>query len=498
MRSLQLFGPVALLSLLAACGGDESSDTGGGPPAPQFLPADGVTIDRVAIYQGLERDLAVAGAPVADGVRVIAGRAAAVRVFYQTDAGYDGAPVLARLTLQEGGDAGAGGGSGAPATEKTFDVAGSLQVTGSKPEDLASTVVFEVPGEDITPTTRFRVELLRAKAQSTGTNTKAAYPTEGGAPIGAVSVGSRVRIVLVPIRYDADGSGRLPDTSPEQLAIYRDVLYRLFPAPDIDLRVAEPFPWSGAVSGQGQGWGALLNAMLTHRQKSKAEYDEYYYGIFRARETFPQFCGGGCIAGLSQIALNAANDFARVGVGIGFSGPDIAMTAAHEIGHEHGRGHAPCGTNQGIDAGYPHSNAEIGGWGFDLVAKQLQQPSMKDFMSYCDPRWVSDFTYEALATRILEVNGAAMSLVQPGGASERKSYQRVSLGPDGSATWIEPLELDRAPLGEPEVVRIATSDGEKDVLGHFFPYSHLPGGTLLFEAPTDAVRAVGRGRAIRR
>ncbi|MBM4374938.1 MAG: hypothetical protein FJ095_07620 [Deltaproteobacteria bacterium] len=497
MHSLAHLGPVALLSLLVACGGDDSSDTSGGPPPPELLPADGVTIERVAMYQGLERDLAEGGSPVFDGVRVIAGRAAAVRVFYQTDADYDGGSVLARLTVLDGSDAGGGGGAGAPATEKTFDIAGPLQVAGSKPDDLESTVVFDVPGEYLTPTSQFRVELLRVKAQTSGTNTKASYPTQGDAAIGAVSVGPRVRIVLVPIRYDADGSGRLPDTSPEQLALYRDVLYKLFPTPEVDLRVAEPFPWGGAVSGQGAGWGELLTAMLTHRQKSKAEYDEYYYGIFRARETFPQFCGGGCIAGLSQVALKATNDFARVGVGIGFSGPDIAMTAAHEIGHEHGRGHAPCGTNQGVDGGYPHADAEIGVYGFDLVTKQLQKPSMKDFMSYCDPKWVSDFTFEALATRMLEVNGAAR-LVHPGGEPKRKSYQRVSLGPDGSARWVEPLELERAPLGEPEVVRITTSSGEQEVVGHFFPYSHLPGGTLFFEAPADAARAVVRGRQVAR
>lgn len=498
MRSHLLFGSLALASLVVACGGDGSGDTGG-PPPPSYLPADGLTVERVALYQGLERDLMTAGAPATSGVRVIAGRDAMMRVFYQADASYDGSPVLARLTLADAPSGAGGGAANDPAaTSQTIEVAGPLLVGGSTQEDLASTVVFDVPGEALTETSTFRVELLRARAQTTGTNAKATYPSEGGQAFGATSVGAKVRIVLVPIRYDADGSGRLPDTSPEQLAIYRDVMWKMFPAPEIEIRVAEAFPWNGTVTGVGQGWGELLNAMAQHRQKSGAAFDEYYYGLFRAKETFPEFCGSACIAGLSQLALNAFNDFARVGIGIGFTGENMALTAAHEIGHEHGRGHAPCGTNQGLDAGYPHDGAAIGGWGYDLVARQLQKPSMKDFMSYCDPKWISDFTFEALATRIETVNGATMNVVSPNGAPTRRGYDRVSVGPDGSLTWLEPLELERPPVGQPETVEVATARGKQTLVGQFFPYSHLPGGTLYFEAPTGAKSAVFRGRTIGR
>ena len=40
-----------------------------------------------------------------------------------------------------------------------------------------------------------------------------------------------LRVLLVPLRYDADGSGRLPDTSPAQLQAFHDALLAMFPVP---------------------------------------------------------------------------------------------------------------------------------------------------------------------------------------------------------------------------------------------------------------------------
>jgi hypothetical protein len=498
MRPLRTLASLALLGSLVACGGDGSETGPVGPPPPTYLPADGVTIERVAIYQGLERDLMKDGAAVSEGVRVVAGRDALVRVFYKTDAAYDGNPVLATLTIAEDASAaGAGGGSGdaanTSAASQTFEIAGTLG-TESSGDNLATTLNFEVPGKYLTPTSTFRVQLLRAAAQSSGQNAKASYPAAGAQPVGAVSVGSTVRIVIVPIRYDADGSGRLPDTSPEQLALYRDLMWKLYPVPEIEIRVADPLPSSIKVTGAGQGWGELLNQVASHRQKSGAAFDEYYYGLFRADETFEKFCGSGCIAGLSQLALNAFNDFARVGIGIGFSGEGMAMTAAHEIGHEHGRGHAPCGTNQGLDAGYPHSNAAIGVPGYDLLQKQLKPSSMKDYMSYCDPKWTSDFTFEAMLDRIQTVNNAATSLV----LGEPQRYERVAIDMDGTARWLEPIDLTLPPTGEPEPIRVEGPDGAKEFVGQFFPYSHLPGGTVLFPANAKAERVHVRGWTVTR
>ena len=487
---------MVLCTLLVACGGDLGTSTPE-PAPPAYLAADGVKVTRLSLYQGLERDLMSDGAVGSLGANIptIAGRDALLRVYYATDAAYDGGIVLARVTLTDTPPVEAGSGGGMPTgdaqpIEKTIEVTGTLWVASSH-DDLGSTLNVDIPGALLTPTSSFRVDILRARAQSTGTNAQAAYPTVGSQSFQAVSSGSKVRIVLVPVRYNSDGSGRLPDTSPEQVNIYRDVFLKMYPTPDIEIRVAEPFDWKGiAIQGSGQGWGELLNAVSGHRQASKAAFDEYYYGLFRAQETFEAFCGGSCIAGLSQLAPSPFNDTARVGIGIGFSGEGMAQTAIHEIGHEHGRGHVPCGTNQGLDPGYPHDGGSIGGWGYDRVTKQLVKPETKDFMSYCDPKWVSDFTYSALFTRIQAVNVASMNWVVAPGTKATARYERIAILPNGKLDWLEPFELERPPVGEAETIHLEGPTGQADVVGQFFPYSHLPGGVMFFPAAgrVDRVR----------
>ncbi len=460
-------------ALCCACTGNLGDDSASGtnPLEPEYLPADGVTIQQIVINQGVERVLVKNGAP-ATGVSVIAGRDAVVRVFYATDAGYDSGTVLARLTV------------GA----QTIDVVGPLGKTSSE-DAFGSTINFTVPGASLTPAAAFRVDILRAAAQSSGKNTAAAYPALGQQTFSALSTGAKLRVVLVPVRYLADGSKRLPDTSDAQLKLYRDAIWRLYPVADVDVRVGPPLDFASVVKGDGTGWPELLDAVVKFRAAQKAAFNEHYYGIFRATDTFAQFCVGQCLAGLSQIALDASQAWARAGVGLGFTGADSGDTAAHEIGHEQGRYHAPCGTGQGLDPLYPYPKGVTQVWGFDLVAQQLVGPTSDDFMSYCKPRWISDYNYGAIVTRLQLVN-AGMALasgpgVPPPGPGR---YRRIALDP-GGAHWLEPLDLDGPPLGEPKPLHFDTASGPLDVVGWFFPYSHLPGGTILTgAAPTRGLR----------
>ncbi|VAW32251.1 hypothetical protein MNBD_CHLOROFLEXI01-3228 [hydrothermal vent metagenome] len=71
--------------------------------------------------------------------------------------------------------------------------------------------------------------------------------------------------------------------------------------------------------------------------------------------------------------------------------------AGHELGHNFGRQHAPC--NVSGDPNYPYAGASIGQYGLDGIGGSLQLLSpggYVDMMSYCDPVWVSDYTYKAL------------------------------------------------------------------------------------------------------
>lgn len=73
-----------------------------------------------------------------------------------------------------------------------------------------------------------------------------------------------------------------------------------------------------------------------------------------------------------------------------FSQP-LPSTVAHELGHNMGLWHAPCGGAGGPDALYPHPWGVIGSWGYDRENLRLVSPHTPDLMSYCGGQWISEY-----------------------------------------------------------------------------------------------------------
>ena len=69
----------------------------------------------------------------------------------------------------------------------------------------------------------------------------------------------------------------------------------------------------------------------------------------------------------------------------------LPTTVAHEIGHNMGLWHAPCGGAGGPDPLYPHPWGVIGAWGYDRAKRRLVSPHTPDLMSYCGGQWISEY-----------------------------------------------------------------------------------------------------------
>ena len=72
-------------------------------------------------------------------------------------------------------------------------------------------------------------------------------------------------------------------------------------------------------------------------------------------------------------------------------------TIAHELGHNFNLLHAPCGSAGYPDPDFPQSDGSIGNWGYDMLDGTLVSPDTPDLMTYCGPRWISDYHFTKAA-----------------------------------------------------------------------------------------------------
>jgi hypothetical protein len=280
--------------------------------------------------------------------------------------------------------------------------------------------------------------------------------------------------------------GRAPDTSPGQIAAFTDAMRGMYPVSDIRVDVGEPMTWGSTLAPSGAGWSTLL-ADISARRGAEADLapNTYFYGLFAPAASEQEFCaGGGCVLGLSNFGTIRDVD-TRASIGVGWSGALAVETMVHEIGHAHGREHAPCGGAQGVDPAFPHSNARLGTYGYDITSDTLIDPSeAADMMGYCSPIWVSDYTWFHLAERTAALNQptpVAMSVAEP------RYWQRYAVEIDGSVVPVgEPTLRRRAPVGTERTIVVEDARGSHTEVATWFPSSHLDGaGMLLRELPSD-------------
>ncbi len=439
---------------------------------PEPIGAPGVTIEEIAIYQGVKRTLVVGGEVVDSDVPLIAGRDALVRVFYSTDDDYDGRAVQGRLDL---GDA-------------VIEPTAYALIPPSRDDDLRTTVNFEIDGADIGDVLDWSVELTQAVEGDD--NPAARFPESGSVEVDVEGDVNVLRIVIAPFEYNFDGSGRLPDTSPEQVERIRDTFLKLYPVSDVELSVREPYPWSQEIRPDGEGWVGPGIALLGFRNTDGASDDVYYYGMFNPRETIGQYCGTGCLLGVTLLNDEPEDEGSvslRLALGVGFT-EQAPLVAAHEIGHAHGRAHAPCGPpgNQpdAPDPDYPYDDGSIGVWGYDIVEGELHDPTDTDVMSYCDDQWVSDFTFAALHRRGQHVN-RGWAVPPP-----IRTWDVIVLDGDGGATWAASTERRGGVSGDAvDVTLLAAGGAPTATVGRFTRYDHLPGGWLV--VPRGELAAAG-------
>jgi hypothetical protein len=161
-----------------------------------------------------------------------------------------------------------------------------------------------------------------------------------------------------------------------------------------------------ADNGNG-AWTEILDELDAARIAESSP--KYYYGVVKV-----SYSSG--VAGVAFVSNQSIG--ARAALGWDYL-PSGGIVAAHELGHNWARSHAPCGNPAGVDPQYPYSGGSTGTYGVDVTPTPTLQPATdSDIMGYCPNKWISDYTYRGVLNYLLapsppQTGVASNQAVQP-------------------------------------------------------------------------------------
>lgn len=303
-----------------------------------------------------------------NSVPLVAGRNALLRVFVRASTSngalpnvrarfYNGSTLVTTIVIPPPATA-------VPTTihEATLDASWNTSISGSLLQPGMSLLVDVDPTNDV--------------AESNEADN--ALPANGSPAALDVRNVSKLNVRLVPVIQAIRGdTGRITESNK---ANFIAPMMQMFPVAEIDADIREPYTYNGAeLQSGGTNWTQLLSELNAVRTAEAS--GRMYYGVVRVGYTSG-------VAGLGYIGVPTA-----IGWDYQPSGTEVM---AHELGHNFGRLHAPCGGPAGVDNQFPYSNGSIGVFGYDIFAGTIRAPVYRDLMSYCDPPWISDYTYKAI------------------------------------------------------------------------------------------------------
>ncbi|MFH2103416.1 MAG: hypothetical protein ABIJ39_08715 [Chloroflexota bacterium] len=292
--------------------------------------------------------------------------------------------------------------------------------------DLSHTLNFYMPPEAIARPGRLRVRVFVNPEHNPP---ECCYENneKGYAEI-IINQSKSLHIVFVPILTrgtwgDLSEGWKIIDWMSRVYPIYDINFWRLEGGHGLDVAAGSTPSMAG---GCGDWWNDIIDELwwLNFWTDDPESYMRYY-GLVDVTAVRPgEFSGCGIIVGDEAAGIVETGD------------RNTGQTAAHEIGHNHGRNHATgaCGA-AGPDGSYPMPNGLLDEFGVDVLRMQLYPPtSSYDFMGYCGGEsntWVSRYTYLAMASaigRVAENTLRVASLSMPAGLLQGEKEFLVASG----------------------------------------------------------------------
>jgi hypothetical protein len=397
--SLFITNLLALTALVLASKPVSAQTGPGGAPTPpplnRLTAASSVYIPLVS--RPPAQDLLVGGYEITQAtqnmnntVALVAGKTTVVRVYVQTDGDVTIPGVNVSLT-------GTRNGSSLPNSPLTTGPK-SVTKTWSR-GNLTSSFNFTLPSEWLSGSVSLQMRIDPGNSIIEGNETNNLTST-----VANFTTVPALDVKVVPIQYNDPGTGlTFPPAGSNYLA---PGLLRMFPISTATVTRRAEISWSQNLAIE-TNWHNLLSRIATIKQTDNAPESQVYYGLVPMRDDSGNRWFHGGVAGIGYVGYRASVGLADL-PSIGIDGSEIAN---HEIGHNLGRPHSPCGVSG--DPNYPYVGGMIGQFGLRIDLMQLFDPATyADIMGYCEPVWISDYTYQALFNNQVTA-GATPQVTQP-------------------------------------------------------------------------------------
>jgi hypothetical protein len=255
------------------------------------------------------------------------------------------------------------------------------------------------------PGTQFQVELIEDQSLSSGAEGVWQTPADGPNHIGFEADPMQIKMMLVPIRYQAEGKDITAEITDDDKQRINDWMYENNPVQEVLIEVHEPITISQALGGLSP----VLSVIAQLRAQEAPDDNVYYHALLDQGCQFTG-CGNGGLLGqaIDIPGPLKSQSGGRIASSMYYkpNGTVTEMsleTIVHEHGHTQGQFHIFCpnGGSQGNDGSYPDPNGKIQEWGFGVRNFQLHSPTAEyDYMSYCRPQWFGPWTWTKAYERV--------------------------------------------------------------------------------------------------
>ena len=373
-------------------------------------------------------------------VTLIANRPGMLRVFAVANAANSVQPaVRARFYL-----------NGALASTLDGAAAGASVPTTLNPGSATASWNFIVPASLMQPGLSIVAEVDPTNVVAEASETDNRFPVSGTPQPMTVRGVTPLNVTFVPVMQSSTGGAGAINAS--NADAFLQATNDMLPVGTVQYVVRDTFTTSAVLVSDGTGWNQVLSEVYALRSSDGSSRN--YYGVVKVG-----YSSG--VAGMGYIGAAASIGWDYLSSG--------TTTMAHELGHNFGRQHAPCGGVAGPDPNYPYAGGIIGVFGYNVRTSSVIPSTAADLMGYCSPRWISDYNFNA----IMNYRGFTTAAPMANAVDQDGLLVWGRISADGSIT-MEPAVSVTAPAVLPQQAGDFALEGTDAAGNRLFSFSFNP------------------------